>query len=98
MALPIFRQQNASKIRVTIKDYAKQIIRLSFVPICRSPYTRNCQHVRIIFVQQNLETNSVMPGSREKVVIDFKARLFFYTAIRAAEIGQKIKTRVGPRL
>ncbi len=84
------------KIWMTVENHAKQIVSFSFMPICCSPYTGDCRHVRIFFVQQDLQTKSMMLGGREKMVIDFKAGLFFYTAIRAADIRQKIKTRVRP--
>jgi hypothetical protein len=65
MALPIVRQQNPSQIRVPIKDHAKQIKRLTLVPIPRSPNSTNRGHVNVSFVQQNLQPDPVVLLRRE---------------------------------
>src|SRR2546425_1023682 len=55
VTLPIVRQEYAPQIRMTVKNYAEQIVCFSFVPIGSAPNSCHGWHVRVVLVQQNLE-------------------------------------------
>jgi len=40
----------------------------------------------------------MMPGGREEMIVDFKPRLFFRPAIKAAEVCEKIELQAGSGL
>lgn len=98
MSLPVIRQQNASQIRMTVKNDSEQIERFAFVPIRRAPDSRNGRHVHVVLAQHNLQTNAMVFGGREKMVVDFEARIFFNAAIDATNISQKIEPTFRPTL
>ena len=97
MALPVVRQKNAAQIRMTVKDHTEQIVSLSLVPIRRPPNSRDCLDMNIVLGKHHLETNSMMLCGREEMIVDFKPRLFFRAAIKAAKVRQKVEfqTRSG---
>ena len=86
MALPVVRQKDAAQIRMTVKDHTEQIVSLSLVPIGRPPNSRDCLDMNLVFAEHYLETNSMMLCGREQMIVDFKPRLFFRTAIKAAKV------------
>src|SRR2546423_743121 len=95
MSLPIVRQKNAAQIRMIVENYSKQIVSLAFVPICPAPDAGNARHVRVILVQNNFQADAMELRSRKKVIVDFKARLFFRSAIKAAQIRKEIEFQTG---
>ncbi len=62
MSLPIVRQEYAAQIRMIVKDNPEEIESFALVPIRSAPDACNRRHVRIIFVQQDLQAQPVMPG------------------------------------
>src|SRR6266550_429405 len=78
---------------MSVKDDAKKIEGLAFMPVCGSPNAGNRRYMNIIFVKLNLQSKPVMPGGREEVVVNLETRLFFYAAVDPTKIGQKIKLR-----
>src|ERR1051326_1182868 len=63
VALPVIRQKNAAQIRMIVKDHTEQIKGLALVPIRGSPDSGHSRHVQVFFVQQNLQTQTLIcPG------------------------------------
>ena len=91
MSLPIFRQENAAQVRVSIENHAHQVKRLPFMPICRAPNTGYCRNVGVLLVHQNFQTNAMIFFRREEMVVHLKARLLLDPSIDSAKIRQEIK-------
>lgn len=91
MTLPVIGQQDAAQIRMIVKDDAKQIKGFAFVPIGRAPNTGNGGHVRVVFVQQHLQTNAMKFRCGKQVIIDLEARFLFGSTIEAANVRQEIE-------
>src|SRR5436190_19630020 len=62
VALPVVRQQDAAQIGVTVEDHAKQIKRFALVPIRGAPNPSHTRHVRVVVIQQDLQTQPVIFG------------------------------------
>ena len=82
MSLPIVRQKYATQIRMIFEHNAEQVVSLSLVPICRAPDSGDGGHMRIVFAQDDFQTNSMMPGGREQMIVNFKTRLFLRPPIK----------------
>ena len=91
MTLPVIWQQDATQIRMLVKDHPEKIVSLSLVPIRCAPDAGNAGNVRIVFIEQHLQSDAVMFGSREQVIVDFEPRLFLGSAIESAKVSQEIK-------
>jgi hypothetical protein len=50
VSLPVFRQKYPAQIGVSVKNYAKQVIRLALVPIRRAPHTGDGGDVKVLLV------------------------------------------------
>jgi len=96
MALPVVRQQDATQVRMAVKDHAEQIERLALVPVCRTPNAGDALDMRVFLVQQHLQANAMVFSCGEEMVIDFEAGFFFYSAIHAADIRQEIELSFRP--
>src|SRR5262249_22292871 len=91
MSLPVVRQKDAAQIRMIIKDHPKQIVGFALVPIRAAPHWGDAGYVRVILVEDNLQSHPVKLCGREQMIVDFKARLFFRTAIETAQVRKKIE-------
>src|SRR5207237_4051590 len=98
VTLPIVGQQNSPQIRMPIEDHSEQIICFPFVPISRAPDAGNRRHMSIVLVQYDFQPNPVARRNRKEMIVDFKARLLFRTAIEAAKIGQAVELETRRRL
>ena len=98
MASPIIRQKNAAQIGMSVKNDSKQIISFALVPIGGSPNGGYRSHVRVIIIQQNLQTHTVMPCRGKQVIVHLEARLFFGAAIESTQVSQKIEFVTRSRL
>src|SRR5258707_5473540 len=94
MSLPIIRQKDATQIRMVVKNNSKQIECFALVPISRAPDTGDARHPRIIFVKQHFQTHAMMFQRGKQMIVDFKARLFLGSAIKAAEVRKNIELKV----
>ena len=94
MSLPIVGQKYPPQVRMSVEDNSKQIESFAFVPICRAPNAGNCRHVRVVFVNNDLQPQAMMLCCRKQMVVHFESRLFFHTAVRTANIRKEIKLRV----
>ena len=61
------------------------------MPVRGAPDAGDCGYARVFFIQHHLQTQPVIPGCREQMIVHFEARLFFGTAIETTQIGQKIE-------
>src|SRR5207253_6255859 len=86
MSLPVVGQEDAAQIWMIAEDHSKQIVGFAFVPIRGAPHARNARHVRVSFVKQHFQPDAVMLRCRKQMVVDFKTRLFFRSAIKSAEV------------
>src|SRR6185436_12768961 len=91
VSLPIVGQKDAPQIRMIVKYHSKQIVSLSFVPVGGAPYAGNARHVRIVFIQQDLQPYSMVFGRRKQMVINFESRLFFRSPIETADVREKVE-------
>src|SRR6185369_94217 len=98
IALPIFRQQNSSQIRMTVKNHSKQIISFALMPVCGAPNGSHALHMHVFFIQLDLNPKAMMFCRREQVIVNFEPRLFFHSSIDAAKIGKKVETAFRPTL
>src|SRR5690242_11955892 len=83
---------------MTVEDDAKEIERLALMPVCRLPHAGHCLYVNIVFVQHDFQAYAVMLRRREEVIVDLETRLFFDTAIGAANVCQKVELCLRRRL
>src|SRR6185436_7405677 len=60
VSLPVIRQEDASQIRMPVENHTKQIKRLTFVPIRRSPHTSDARNMSVLLVQQHLQANAMV--------------------------------------
>src|SRR6185503_8617889 len=95
VTLPIVRQEYPAQIRMPFEDNAEEVKRFALVPVCRPPYTGDSRHARVVFVQQDFQTDSMVLGGRKQMVVDFKTRFLFDPSISAAKVRQEIKLRFG---
>src|SRR5262245_61327219 len=95
MSLPVFRQQDSSQIRMSIEYHTKQIVRFPLVPVSSAPNTGNAVYMDIVFIQQHLQTPTMVFCRREQMIVDFEARLFFDPPIYATKVRQEIKACFG---
>src|SRR5258708_3379818 len=93
MTLPVIRQKNAAQIRMTIKDHAEQIKSLSLVPIRGPPNATHGRNMDVVLAQYHFQTNPLIVGGREQMIVNFKPRFLFGTAIEATQIGEKVKLK-----
>src|SRR5712691_2672586 len=62
VSLPIVRQKNPAQVRMSIKNYSKEIKRFALVPVGCAPHGGNGRNVRIVFVQHDLQAQAMMFG------------------------------------
>ena len=60
ISLPIIGEQNATQIRMAVKDHAKEIKRVALVSIRGSQNTGDTRHVSVFLVQHDLQTNAMV--------------------------------------
>ena len=70
----------------------------ALVPVRGAPDAGDRRYARVVFIQHNLQAQPVIPSCREQVVVHFEARLFFGTAIEAAQVSQQIEVEARRRL
>src|SRR5207302_1904754 len=83
---------------MSVKDDAEEIESLALMPVCGSPNARHRRYMNITFVKFNLQSKPVMLCGREEMIVNLETRLFFYAAVDATKISQKIKLRIRPSL
>src|SRR5437868_305039 len=91
MSLPIVGQQNATQIRVIIKNHSEQVVSFALVPIRCSPDARHTRYVWVVFIHDSFQTNTMKLRSRKQVIVYFEARFFFRPTIEAADVGKEIE-------
>lgn len=91
MSLPVVGQEDAPQIGMIIEDDSEQIVSLSLVPIRSAPDTGYSGHMGVVFAKDDLQTNPMMPGGREQMIVNFETRLFFRPAIKATQISQEVE-------
>src|SRR5436190_12245094 len=77
-----------------VEDHTEQIVGLAFMPVGSAPDTGNAWHMWVFLVQKYLEPDAMKPGRGKQMIVDLKARFFFWPAIESANVRQKIKLLV----
>ena len=96
MALPIVGQKNSSQVRMAVEDDAEQIERFAFVPVGCAPDAGDGRHVRVVFVQQNFQTQAMMLRCRKQMIVDFETRIFFDPRSAPQRSARKSNVASGP--
>src|SRR6267143_2296316 len=62
VSLPVVRQKNPAQVRMSIKNYSKEIKRFALVPVGSAPHACNRWHVNVFFVKHDLQAQAMMFG------------------------------------